>query len=295
MTTRPGAMATDMARYLRTKHLAKAIQVIPETVDPLYLTTHDRKVTVEGDTYTPIAMGSMSAGRAEAAFRSGNQEVRGIIDGDSITIDDMDANRYRGAEVVQIDFDWRCPWIIYGRHRRWIRSLVWDGSTFIGTLESRSQQLQRPAGGRFGGTFSSTCPYTLGAAGTCKKNISSDTVTGVTVDTVADNRRRVTFTAGSWSGSYDDDYYRDGSIQWTSGDNAGLVSPIVGFVDSTKEVSLLIPTVKPIQVGDVGTAQPGCDGLLGTCADKFSNSLNFGGDPFAPSASQIIEPVEDVS
>lgn len=285
-------MALDVMRYNRTKHMAHAIKVIPVNLGTLLLTDHDRKVTFEGEVYTPISFGRMSAERREAAFRSGNQEVRGIIDGTAITVPDLDANRYRGAEVRQVVFDWRRPWIVYARHRKWVRSIVRDGSTFIGTLEGRTQALQRPAGGRFGGTFSTTCTYEL-ASSFCKKNISADIKT-VTVGTVVDDRRTAQFTTASWTGIYIDDYYRDGSVKWTTGNNAGHVSAIYGYTHSTRECDFLMPTPKPIQVGDVGVASPGCDGLLTTCRDKFANQLNFGGDPFAPSASQIIEPVEEV-
>lgn len=285
-------MALDRLRLARTKHLCHAIKVIPANIDPLLLTDHDRQIEFGGEKYTPITFGSMSAERREAAFRSGNQEVRGIIDGSAITVPDMDANRYRGAEVRQVVIDWRYPWIVYARHRKWIRSIVRDGSMFVGTLEGRSQELQRPNGGRFGGVFSTTCTYELGEASTCKKDISADQRT-VTVATTPDPKRVVRFTFASFTGAFIDDYYRDGSVTWTSGDNTGITSPIVGHDHSFREVSLLIPTPKPMQAGDVGTLLPGCNGLLVTCRDKFANQLNFGGDPFAPSASQIIEPVEE--
>jgi len=35
-------------------------------------------------------------------------------------------------------------------------------------------------------------------------------------------------------------------------------------------------------VGDQVRAYPGCDHSLITCANKFGNSLNFGGFPFMP-------------
>ena len=291
MTTRPGRLALDLLRLTRTKNLCHAIKVTPANIAPLLLTDHDRKLTFEGEVYTPISFGSMSAERREAAFRSGNQEVRGVIDGTAITVPDLDANRYRGAEVKQVVLDWRYPWVVYARHRKWIRSIVRDGSTFIGTLEGRTQAMQRPNGGRFGGTFSATCPYQLGDTATCKKD-TSFLHRSVTVQTVVDDRRTAQFDPVHWAGFFIDDYFRDGSLVWTAGANTGVVSPIVGYTHATRECSLLIPTPKPIEVGDTATAKPGCDGLITTCRDKFSNQLNFGGDPYAPSASQIIEPVE---
>lgn len=288
MTTRPSQSVTESLRWDRGKHIAQVVRVVRQDGVELLLTDHDRKLTFEGRIYTPINFGSLSADRREAALRAGNQEFRGWIDGATITIPDLDANRYRGAEIYHVIVDWVFPWMVYGRHRKWVRSIVRDGSTFVGTLEGRTQVLTRPAGGRFGGTFTSTCPYELGSE-FCKKDISADERT-VTVETVIDDRRTCQFTAASWTGTFFDDYFRDGSIAWTTGDNAGHVSAIVGYTHADRETEFLFPTPKPIQVGDIGVASPGCDGLLTTCRDKFSNQLNFGGDPFAPSASQIIEP-----
>lgn len=290
MTTRPDLQALHLLRHHRVQHCCHMVKVTPRSIAPLYLTDHDRAIDFDGATYTPVSFGQMSAERREAAFRSGNQEIRGSIDGTTITIPDLDAHRYRGAEVLQVLVNWKMPWIVYARHRKWIRNIVRDGSTFIGTLEGRTQALERPTGGRFGGTFSQTCTYELGDSLTCKKDISADVRT-VTVETVVDDRRTCQFTVASWTGTFLDDYYRGGSIEWTTGDNAGNVSAIHGYVHATRQTDFLFPTLKPIQAGDIGIAKPGCDGLLSTCRDKYANQLNFGGDPFAPSSTSLIQPV----
>lgn len=292
MTTRPGQPTVESLRWLRGKHLCHCIRVIRQDGVELLLTDHDRQLTFEGRVYTPINFGAMSAERREGALRSGNQEATGWIDGSVITMDDMDANRYRGAEVYQATVDWRFPWLVPERHRKFIRSITRTGSSWVGTLEGRTQILQRPAAGRFGGTFTTTCPYELGGV-YCKKDISADVKTPITVDAVIDTKRTCEFDPTGFTGTYADDYYRDGSIVWLTGNNAGHVSPIVEYLDADKQVSFLFPTPKVIQVGDTATVKPGCDGLFSTCKSKFSNQLNHGGDPFAPSASQIIEPVEE--
>ena len=384
MTTRPGQFALDRLRHHRVKHIAHAIKVVPTHLPPLLLTDHDRTITFDGEVYTPISFGSMSADRREAAFRSGNQEVRGIIDGSTITVPNLDANRYRGAEVRMVAFDWRYPWIVYGRHRKWIRNIVRNGSTFVGTMEGRAQALQRPTGGRFGGTFSTTCTYNLGDPLTCKKDISQWEFV-VQVRSVIESRRSFRLgpdnfpaTNPSTGATFSDDFYRDGSIEWLYGPEIagvpwtsitlttltdstqawtanehvgdyvlildaasvvrahslivsntatvltfepiastsfsvgpytivptstmmGVVAPIVSHIhtvsgagsESGRTIELLFPAPQDLAVGDWAIIRPGCDGLLTTCRDKFANQLNHGGDPFAPSASQIIEPVDE--
>lgn len=72
-------------------------------------------------------------------------------------------------------------------------------------------------------------------------------------------------------------------------DNLEVVSPIVGYRDADRKLTLLFPTPFPIAVGDSGVVTVGCNGLKTTCRDKFDNLLNWGGDSDSPSAGKIID------
>jgi uncharacterized phage protein (TIGR02218 family) len=375
MTTRPGRGALDLLRLTRGKRLCHLIRVVPQSIPTLLLTDHDRMVTFGGDTFSPISFGSMSADRREAAFRTGNQEVIGSINGEQITVPHLNAHQYVGAEVTITVVDWQFPWLVFAQHRKWIRSIRHDGSSFVGTLEGRSQSLQHPSGGRFGGSFTTYCPYELGDAATCKKDISTWEFL-VRVDFQPENRRIFKLSTTllpnnnpSTGSAFVDDFFRDGSIEWlydpapaglpwtglttttltdssaswvtdehagkfiiildaglalahseivsntstvlTFRENAsasatagaytiaaassirGVVSPIVSYQHSDRQIEVLVPTPKNIALGTWAIIRPGCDGLLNTCRVKFANQLNFGGDPFAPNAVQVIEPVDD--
>ena len=84
MTSRPGQMAEDLLRYNRGKQLAHCLRVVALDGSVLLFTDHDRQVTVEQNVYLPIVLGSLSADRREGGLRSGDQDVRGIIDGQNI-------------------------------------------------------------------------------------------------------------------------------------------------------------------------------------------------------------------
>jgi uncharacterized phage protein (TIGR02218 family) len=359
----------------RSLAIAYLLRITRQDGFVLRLTSHDRALTHEGETFAPVISGSMSADRREAGLRSGSQELRGLVDGSVVVIPDLLANRYRGAQVEQIMVDWRYPWRVFARDRRWVRNVNWTGSQWVATLEGRTQTLQRASAGRFGGMWGPRCPYTLGDAATCKKDISIGTGfagAGARVATILKSRGKVTFDTSTWPGSFDDDYFRDGSFTWiwkaTDGtgqvtatttsttltdssqawatdvhagkyvriltgsgavvsgqawagivsntattityetraemsgfvagtyydvcqpcENNGVVSPIVYYRHSDRRVELLLPTPFAIAVGDSGIWQAGCNGLLETCRDKFANQLNHGGDPFAPSAAEVIE------
>ena len=293
MTTRPGRMAEDLLRYNRGKHLANCLRVVAFDDSELLFTDHDREVTVEGKTYKPIVLGALSADRREGGLRTGDQDVRGVIDGSTITLPQLHQQKYRGATVHLLIVDWCRPAIVYSRHTRIIARILYDGSNFVGTMQSVTQKLRKPTGGRFGGIFAETCPYEL-AGPFCNADITTTTMASAVVDTVPDEYMTVRFTTASFAPPSDaqiDDYYRDGSIIWTTGNNVGQVSPIVGFTYSTRECRLLIPTLQAMQVGDQAQVKPGCNGLFGTCQGKFNNAANFGGSNLEPSASNIREPV----
>ena len=286
-------MAEDLLRFNRGKQLAHCLRVVALDGSVLLFTDHDRKVTVEQNIYLPIVLGSLSADRREGALRSGDQDVRGIIDGQTITLPQLKQQKWRGASVFLMVVDWCRPAIIYSRNRRVITRIVFDGSSFVGTMESITQSLRKPTGGRFGGHFSQTCQYELGGV-YCQADISSTTISTAVVATVPDSLMTVRFTTGSFlppAAAQIDDYYRDGSIVWETGNNVGQVSAIVGFDYSTRECRLLTPTLQAMQIGDRATVKPGCNGLFDTCKDKFSNHRNFGGSDLEPTASNIRKPV----
>jgi uncharacterized phage protein (TIGR02218 family) len=370
VTARPGNTAVELLRFTRTKTLCQLLELRRKDGTTVYVTDHDRRLTVGDATYRPILLGEMSAERREAALRSGDQDATGVVDGTYFTVQDLDAGRWTGTEVRQRVVDWSQPWVTVAAHRKWIRRIKRTGSMWTATLEGRTQQLQRPSAGRFGGTFSPKCPYTLGDPLTCKADISewtqvnsivTSTSTSATAMTLVDTgetwttdqlagyfvqiyggpgsgqlRRIVSNTAHvltidrPWDtipsgGDYRvglgpsvdtiysdrsdflmdlsqfsvgslvavDDAYKDGAVQWTTGANAGTTSAIARYVGATRRIKLLLPTPFPIEVGDRGIVKVGCDGLRGTCKDKFDNVLNHGGDPYAPSAQQLIDPPEE--
>ena len=142
MTSRPGKMAEDLLRYNRGKQLAHCLRVVAFDGSVLVFTDHDRQLTVEGNTYLPIVLGSLSADRREGGLRSGDQDVRGIIDGQTITLPQLKQQKWRGASVFLMVVDWARPAIVYSRHRRVITRIVYDGSSFVGTLAHLTLLLQ---------------------------------------------------------------------------------------------------------------------------------------------------------
>jgi hypothetical protein len=116
---------------------------------------------------------------------------------------------------------------------------------------------------------------------------------GFAVSTIVSGRARYEFKVATMAAEVDQ-WFRDGAVIFASGANIGRTFAIADYRSSDRKLTLLTPTPFDVAVGDKAIVLVGCDGLLSTCRDKFNNVLNFGGDPYAPSAQAIISPPEEV-
>jgi len=275
MTTRPGDAATQLWRRHRGKRPANLVRIVRRDGVTVAFTDHDRALTFEGVTYAPMLVAGMAAESRESAARTASQELHGVIDDATVLLPDLLGDRYRGAEVYHAIVDWRAPWLVISRHQKLVRFVKWSGSAFVATLEARSQVLTRPVGGAVGGVWSEKCQKVLGTmtgSHPCYAIILPWTVANVEVQTVHNDRMDVQMLSSSWPGPWVDDEYRNGEVEWTTGDNVGFVSPIAQYVHVGARVKLLVPTPFPIAVGDKCTVRVGCDGQFSTCRTKFPSA-----------------------
>lgn len=132
-----------------------------------------------------------------------------------------------------------------------------------------------------GKTYTAPCQKTFGGqeyAG-CKKNLAAITVTGTL--TAVTSASLVTDSARAEAS----DYFGAGTLQFTSGANAGLkpleVKSFAGGVIETFEPFYYLPAI-----GDTYALIPGCRKGLADCRDKWANVINFGGFTYIPTSSQ---------
>jgi uncharacterized phage protein (TIGR02218 family) len=55
-------------------------------------------------------------------------------------------------------------------------------------------------------------------------------------------------------------------------------------------MTLFMPMIDNITIGDTGTAVAGCDKTLATCRDTFDNVMNFRGFPHVPGNDRLFQP-----
>lgn len=89
-----------------------------------------------------------------------------------------------------------------------------------------------------------------------------------------------------------DDYFQEGHLLWTSGDNSGQAIEVKSYDDATREMMLFLKMRDPISVGDQFTVLPGCDKTKTTCIAKFGNMVNFQGEPDIPGEDQVVQTAE---
>lgn len=138
------------------------------------------------------------------------------------------------------------------------------------------QYLQQPVGA----VTSKTCRARLGDT-KCTKSLAAFTHTA-SVTSVASNQ---VFTASSLGQAAD--YFGNGLLTWTSGPSAGL-SALVRTFASGGVITLSLPMLLTVAVGHSFSIVAGCRKRLAEdCATKFSNVLNFQGEPHLPGIDQL--------
>ena len=223
-----------------------------------------------------------------APFVPSQIQTRAGIDPDNATIQHLLSTemtrlglvggKWSGATVTLMQIDYRNP--AWGATVTRIGRL---GEATIRGYESETQfrglmdLLNQPCGER----TSMTCRYKLGES-KCGVNVASFTRTGTVTSVV--NRQRFTVNL---SPTAVDDYYKNGLITWTSGPNSGLAMETV--TNTGNEILLFAPMLANVAVGNAFSIVAGDDKTLSTCHTKFSNAVNFGGEPDMPTKDTIFK------
>lgn len=131
-----------------------------------------------------------------------------------------------------------------------------------------------------GEIYSRTCRANLGDA-RCKYDLAGNS-TAFTVATIASGGQVITGTALI---GLPVDWFALGVVQWATGANAGLIDEISAYVTASGTITFALLPRFAVQIGDTGTARPGCNKEATICKSKFDNLINFRGEAFAPPPS----------
>jgi uncharacterized phage protein (TIGR02218 family) len=267
-------------------------------------TNHDANVTYDAGDGDGLLIYQAATGFANTAASSksdlsvDNLEAIGFLDADSITEDDMRAGLYDDADIKILLVNWADLTMGHMVVRRGTLGVVkMENGKFTAELRGLAHKLTTQLGDSFGPICraefgSGTNGIDMDSRWLCLLDVSLWRQTGV-----VNSRDAVSFSnltgdllmTGSQTptAAAPDGWFDNGVITFTSGANAGLSFEIKSFVAGL--ITLFLPAPFPLTVGDSFIIEPGCDKTAGTCTNKFSNIINFRGEPFIPGMDRFLD------
>lgn len=239
-------------------------------------TDHSSEVVFNTETYSPVGSFLASAEEATEGLTPGNRQLQGIIRSDKITSSDLRAGLFRNCKVEEFIVDPRFADIVgvLRENLYWIQQVTFNGETWEAELQGPLNKLRTTVGF----TVDRRCRWKELGDDNCGINLSLYRDSG-SVLSVVQSRKEFTSDVPTGNG---DDYFNDGRVTWTTGNNAGVISEVKTYTETSGVVRLYVQTPFDIQVGDDFTIEPGCDRQFSTCIAKFDNKDRFGGYPDVP-------------
>lgn len=240
-------------------------------------TDHDVDMTVETVTYAAQTGFTPTAVSASSHLNMDNLDVQGMLDADSIREDDVMAGVYDFAEIEVFQVNYTSP--SSGKlvlRRGWLGEVTLQGGQFVAEVRGLTQKLSQ----QVGRLYAPACRAELGDT-QCTVALGDYTFSG-TIDEVTS--KTVFFDAAR---SEESGYFSGGKITFTNGANEGFSMEIEDFDEGL--FTLALPMPYSISANDAYDAQAGCDKNFATCAEQFSNAVNFRGEPHVPGIDRMLE------
>lgn len=248
----------------------------------LGFTDHDQTLTFDGTDFEPESGFAASEVRSGSDLSVDAQDAQGVLTSDRITETDILDGRWDNAAVEV----WRVNWASTSQRLLMRRGAI--GQIRRGRLAfvAEVRSLAHVLGQTVGRTFQATCDAALGDA-RCGVNLEAPAFkgTGAIIDLLRDRA----FTA-SGLGGFTSGWFTFGTLDWTSGSNAGRRAEVLShdLVDGVAILTLLEAPVRAIGGTDTFTIRAGCDKRILTCGTKFANVANFRGFPNIPGQDAVL-------
>ena len=256
--------------------LATCWKITREDSTELGFTDHDELLTIDSVDYDSIAGFTPTTVENKSNMSVDNLDVEGQVFPSKITEEDLLAGLYDYAEIeiFIVNYEDLAQGKLVVKRGR-LGEVTLNSQMFQAEVRGLTQHLSQT----IGDVFSPSCRAILGDS-KCKVALAGFTVS-TTVSEVTNNQ---TFKATALTEAAG--WYTGGEIVWTSGNNAGRRMEVKEFVST--QVVLALPMGKSISVGDGFDIIAGCDKTRETCQDKFSNIINFRGEPDVPGTDKLL-------
>jgi uncharacterized phage protein (TIGR02218 family) len=265
------------------RYRTQCLRIVPVTGSPIYLTDHPRDLVMSGHTYLSTAGYQFTGQSATAGFSPASVDIEGIAGASGLSRAAVGSGLFDGARCYVFATSWAAPVEdqepvvagIFGKATLLDHRFQIGGVSLIDALNQTVGQ-----------TYGAQCPKTF--CGTeyagCGVSLAANTVTGILTSVTSAS----VFTASARTEAADT--FGAGTIQFTSGPNAGLkaleIKSFAGGVITTFEPFYYLPVA-----GNTYSMVRGCRKRLSDCQARwngsgtFSNVANFGGFPWIPTGS----------
>ncbi len=264
-----------------TTTLAYALRITRTDGEVFGFTSAGEDVTIGSVDYSAAQGLSISSIVTTAGLGVDSLELSTLDDGSLFTRADVLGGVWQNAAFLIFRYNWVTPGdgtepLLAGT----IGNVELQRGMVLCELRGLQQYLQQPVGN----VTSKTCRArfadypTANGSNLCRLTAATYLKTG-TVTSVTD---KANFAASAVFKANVVDWYGDGILTWTAGNNNGLAQKV--RTHATGGVfTLMLPMPSTIQVGDTFKVIAGCRKRLSDdCNTKFSNVLNFQGEPHIP-------------
>lgn len=243
---------------------------------------HDLPLVFETETYLPNAGITISAFESMMGSDVGNMRTMGLIKDGHITEQDLRAKKFDGAKLTFRLISWATPAagakIISVGH---VGNITWNDLRFEGEFRGIEQYLVQ----QFVDVTGPACRNVLGDS-MCQVDLGPFTH-AEEVDTVTDDHT----LSFSNDATLTDGYLDQGKVIMTDGENDGMEVMIKRHLvlGGLNVLDLEEAFPFPVLAGETANLQAGCSKLLDECEAKFTNVVNYNGEPYVPGTSRLMK------
>jgi uncharacterized phage protein (TIGR02218 family) len=251
------------------------------------LTSAGESVTIGGVLYDATEGLTISSLASSAGLGVDNLELTSIDDGTVFPRAGVLGGLWQNAAFVVSRYNWANPGdglepLLAGTFGQ----VGLREGVIVAELRGLQQYLQQTVGN----VTTRTCRArfadypTPNANNLCRLTAAAYTRTG-TVSAVTS--KQIFTSAGLWTAVPTADYYGEGFLTWTSGANVGMSVKVKTYA-SAGIITLSQQAISAIVIGDSFSIIAGCRKRLAEdCKAKFSNVLNFQGEPHLPGIDEL--------
>ena len=263
------------------------LRIVPVTGSPIYLTDHPRDLVMSGHTYLSTAGYQFTGQSATAGFSPASVDIEGIAGASGLSRAAVGSGLFDGARCYVFATSWAAP---VEDQEPVVAGLFGKATLLDHRFQIGGVSLIDALNQTVGQTYGAQCPKLF--CGTeyagCGVSLAANTVTGTLTSVTSAS----VFTASARTEAADT--FGAGTIQFTSGPNAGLkaleIKSFAGGVITTFEPFYYLPVA-----GNAYSMVRGCRKRLSDCQNRwdgsgtFSNVANFGGFPWIPTGSTYAQ------